>query len=199
MPSASAAAAGSRKLRRALAAVALRHAITGPIPLSSTSVIASGTVYLSNHGGPSARRVPVSASAMSGQNVPQKTTNAIATRTRLLSRKIASRDSSESRRFSERRASRRQTTSPIDPAIMIPMRITNGTPSVDAPKAWIESRIPERTRNVPRIASVPVASTSDTFQIFSIPRFSWIMIEWMNAVPVSHGSSDAFSTGSQAQ
>ena len=79
------------------------------------------------------------------------------------------------------------------------MRITNGTPSVEAPKAWIESRIPERTRNVPRIASVPVASTSDTFQIFSIPRFSWIMIEWMNAVPVSHGSSDAFSTGSQAQ
>ena len=26
---------------------------------------------------------------------------------------------------------------------------TNGTPSVDAPKAWIESRMPERTRNVP--------------------------------------------------
>ncbi len=46
---------------------------------------------------------------------------------------------------------------------------------------------------------MPVARTSDTFQIFSIPRFSWIMIEWMNAVPVSHGSSDAFSTGSQAQ
>ena len=42
-------------------------------------------------------------------------------------------------------------------------------------------------------------STSDAFQIFSIPRRSWIMIEWMNAVPVSHGMSDAFSTGSQAQ
>ena len=59
--------------------------------------------------------------------------------------------------------------------------------------------MPERTRNVPRIASVPVASTSDAFQTFSIPRRSWIMIEWRNAVPVSHGSSDAFSTGSQAQ
>ena len=47
--------------------------------------------------------------------------------------------------------------------------------------------------------SVPVASTSDAFQTFSIPRFSWIMSEWMNAVPVSQGSSDAFSTGSQAQ
>ena len=46
---------------------------------------------------------------------------------------------------------------------------------------------------------MPVARTSETFQIFSIPRFSWIMIECRNAVPVSHGSSDAFSTGSQAQ
>ena len=28
-------------------------------------------------------------------------------------------------------------------------------PSVDAPKAWIELRMPERTRNVPRIARMP--------------------------------------------
>ena len=47
--------------------------------------------------------------------------------------------------------------------------------------------------------SVPVARISDAFQIFSIPRFSCSMIECRNAVPVSHGSSDAFSTGSQAQ
>ena len=79
------------------------------------------------------------------------------------------------------------------------MRTTNGTPSVEAPKAWIESRMPERTRNVPSIASTPVASTSETFQTFSIPRFSWIMIECRNAVPTSHGISEAFSTGSQAQ
>src|SRR3954467_9917972 len=59
--------------------------------------------------------------------------------------------------------------------------------------------MPERTRNVPRIASTPVARASEAFQTFSIPRFSWIISEWMNAVPVSHGSSDAFSTGSQAQ
>ena len=46
---------------------------------------------------------------------------------------------------------------------------------------------------------MPAASTSDAFQTFSIPRFSWIMIEWMNAVMHSHGISAAFSTGSQAQ
>ena len=93
----------------------------------------------------------------------------------------------------------RHTTSPTEPSTIAPIRIRNGTPSVEAPNAWIESRIPERTRNVPRIASVPVASTSEAFHTFSIPRRSWIMIEWMNAVPVSHGSSDAFSTGSHAQ
>ena len=79
------------------------------------------------------------------------------------------------------------------------MSDTKGTPSVEAPKAWIESRIPERTRKVPSTASVPVARMSETFHTFSIPRFSWIIIECRNAVPVSHGISDAFSTGSHAQ
>ena len=44
-----------------------------------------------------------------------------------------------------------------------------------------------------------LARISDAFQTFSIPRFSWIMIEWMKAVTHSHGISAAFSTGSQAQ
>ena len=79
------------------------------------------------------------------------------------------------------------------------MSDTNGTPSVEAPKAWIESRIPERTRKVPSTASVPVARMSETFQTFSIPRFSCTITECRKAVPVSHGSSEAFSTGSQAQ
>ena len=72
-------------------------------------------------------------------------------------------------------------------------------PSVEAPKAWIDSRIPERTRKVPRTARMPVARISETFQIFSIPRRSWIITECRNAVPVSHGIRAAFSTPSQAQ
>ena len=40
---------------------------------------------------------------------------------------------------------------------------------------------------------------SATFHRLSIPRFSWIMTEWRNAVIVSQGSRLAFSTGSQAQ
>ena len=79
------------------------------------------------------------------------------------------------------------------------MKVRNWVPMVDAPNAWIDSRIPDRTRNVPSSASTNVAMISDTFQTFSIPRFSCTITECRNAVPVSQGSSEAFSTGSQAQ
>ncbi len=79
------------------------------------------------------------------------------------------------------------------------IRPRNGTPSVDAPNAWMEFRMPERTRNVPSTASTPVASTSETFHTFSIPRRSWIITECRNAVAVSQGISAAFSTGSHIQ
>ena len=135
---------------------------------------------------------------MSGKNVPHQMTRHSSTSTRLLSRNTP-RASSESSRFSERSSAAREATRAIEPAIIAAISTRNGTPSVEAPKAWIDSRIPERTRNVPRMASTPVASTSETFQVFSIPRFSWIITECRNAVPVSQGISDAFSTGSQAQ
>jgi len=52
---------------------------------------------------------------------------------------------------------------------------------------------------VPSSASVKVATIRQAFQTFSMPRFSWTMIECRKAVPISHGISAAFSTGSQAQ
>jgi hypothetical protein len=151
------------------------------------------------NGGPRLRLVPVSASDISGKKVPQKISRHSATRTRLFSRKNASRETSESSRPSERSESRREISSAADPSTTSPMKIRNGTPSVEAPKAWIESRIPDRTRNVPISAAANVAITSPTFQTFSIPRFSWTITECTKAVPSSHGISDAFSTASQAQ
>ena len=177
----------------------LRHATIGPMPISATSTSASGVTTRLNQGGPTLASVPVTASEMSGKNVPQNTTRQSATSTRLLSRKNASRESSESSRASLRRSGRRQTTSAAEPTITSAMKIRNWVPMVEAPNAWIDSRIPDRTRNVPSSASTNVAMISDTFQIFSIPRFSCTMIEWRNAVPISHGISEAFSTGSQAQ
>ena len=53
--------------------------------------------------------------------------------------------------------------------------------------------------NVPKIVRKNVRMMSVTFQIFIMPRRSWIMIECRNAVDVSHGRKPAFSTGSQPQ
>ena len=58
---------------------------------------------------------------------------------------------------------------------------------------------PLRVRKVPKIDSPYVRMTSDMFHTFNMPFFSWIITEWRNAVPVSQGSREAFSTGSQAQ
>ncbi len=69
----------------------------------------------------------------------------------------------------------------------------------DCVKLCTDVTTPDRVRNVPRIVRQNVASTSDRFHTRSIPRRSCTITEWMNAVPVSHGSSDAFSTGSQPQ
>ena len=63
---------------------------------------------------------------------------------------------------------------------------------------WIELSTPDRVRNVPKSDRQNAPITSSTFQTFSIPRFSWIITEWRNAVAASHGISAAFSTGSQA-
>ena len=69
----------------------------------------------------------------------------------------------------------------------------------DCAKACTELMMPLRVRNVPRIASQKVEKTSHMFQIFSMPRFSCIITECRNAVPVSQGISEAFSTGSHPQ
>src|SRR5581483_7179103 len=69
----------------------------------------------------------------------------------------------------------------------------------DCAKACTELMTPLRVRKVPRIASQNVSKTSHMFQIFSIPHFSCIITECRNAVPVSHGIREAFSTGSQPQ
>ena len=58
--------------------------------------------------------------------------------------------------------------------------------------------IPDRVRNVPKSERQNASETSTMFHTFSIPRFSWIITEWRNAVAASHGISAAFSTGSQA-
>ncbi len=72
-------------------------------------------------------------------------------------------------------------------------------PTIDCANVWTDDRMLPRVRNVPRTVSANVPTISDRFQTFSIPRRSCTITECRNAVPVSHGSSATFSTGSHAQ
>src|SRR5574341_547216 len=53
--------------------------------------------------------------------------------------------------------------------------------------------------NVPKIDNSQEPMMSARFHFFSMPRFSWIITECRNAVMVSQGRNEAFSTGSHAQ
>src|SRR5262249_10843364 len=153
----SAAIAGTVKLRRSLDTVTRRHAMIGPIPESSTTMIAIGTTNGRKAGGPTDTSVPVMASEISGQNVIQKITAVSASSTRFWNRKTASREISESSRASVRRLSRRKSTRYKELSTIAEISTTNEMLSVGSEtNAWIELRIPDRTRNVPTIASVPV-------------------------------------------
>src|ERR1700745_2254654 len=82
---------------------------------------------------------------------------------------------------------------------MAARKTTNQVPMDDCAKACTELTTPLRVRKVPKIESRNVEKISQTFQVFSMPRFSCIITECRNAVPVNHGISEAFSTGSQPQ
>ena len=98
-----------------------------------------------------------------------------------------------------RSESPRHAIKPMPASATTPRKASSHGPMSDWVKECTELMTPERVRNVPRIVRQNVAMTSDRFQTRSIPRRSCTITEWMNAVAVSHGSSDAFSTGSHAQ
>src|SRR3954465_13673322 len=75
----------------------------------------------------------------------------------------------------------------------------NHIPTGDCAKEWTLEITPLRVMKVPNIERRKALTTRVTFHFRSMPPFSCTMIECRNAVLTSHGSSDAFSTGSHAQ
>src|SRR6516164_6534996 len=190
---------GTRKLRRRLSSDVRRHASNGPTPVRNTRNNPIGTFTLLKNGGPTVTLLPVTHSESTGNSVPHNTAKHDTSSTRLLNRKLDSRDTSESRRCSLRRVSRLRTKKYTHVANEIARNHTNHVPMPDCAKACTELTTPERVKNVPKIASRNVVKISHMFHIFIMPRFSCIITEWRNAVIVSHGSREAFSTGSHPQ
>jgi hypothetical protein len=103
MPSAVIAAAvtspprtGQRNCCRRLRSVLLRHASSGPTPVSARRMRPIGSIHLLKNGGPTVSRSPISASLSVGNIVAKSTKSAENSRIQLLARNAASRDTHES-------------------------------------------------------------------------------------------------------
>ncbi|MCZ7524980.1 MAG: hypothetical protein M5U14_00460 [Acidimicrobiia bacterium] len=191
--------AGASSRRLSTSPLAARHGSAGATAMRNRMTRPSGTVIRSKYGSPTLSWRSWSTSATIGKTVPSSTTKANPAKARLLARNAASRDTGESMRPGARSRSPRQATRATPVAVTTPRKVSSHGPMADSEKACTELTTPERVRKVPRIVRQKVAITSDRFQTRSMPRRSWTITECRKAVPVSQGSSDAFSTGSQAQ
>ena len=131
--------------------------------------------------------------------MPSSTTKANDPNSRLLAKKAPVRDTGESMEPPTRMSSPRHA---MRPTVVATTRAKNPRsigPMPDSVKECTESSTPDLVMKVPRMVRANVALSRDRFQTRSIPRRSWTMTECRNAVPVSHGRNEAFSTGSHAQ
>ena len=83
-PTTSPATAGTMNCRRRFDVDALRHAISGPTPVSASSSSPSGTFTVLKNGGPTVIFEPRTHSLRIGNSVPHSTEKAMPTSTRLL-------------------------------------------------------------------------------------------------------------------
>src|SRR5579864_2331705 len=134
-----------------------------------------------------------------GNIVPHSTAKHETSSTRLLKRKLDSREISDSSLFSLFKWEKFMMKKNRHVKKITTRKIMNQLPIDDCANACTELTTPLRVRNVPNIDNKNVMKMSHTFHIFIIPRFSCIITECKNAVTVSHGSREAFSTGSQPQ
>src|SRR3954453_8145650 len=174
--------------------------MSGPTPVKNSRMMPMGTIHLLKKGGPTVMRSPSSASDRVGNIVANMMKNAANSSTQLLTVNAASRDSHDSNVARERSSGMRLMTNPKLTTSVITMKMVKIHASfVSWPNACTDCTMPDRVMNVPKMVRKNVVMISDTFQIFIIPRRSWIMIECRNAVAVSQGRKPAFSTGSQPQ
>src|SRR5271166_2631651 len=96
----SASVVGMTKLRRTRSSDVWRHASSGPTPVSSTRNNPMGTFTRLKNGGPTVTFDPVTHSESTGNSVPHSTAKHATNSTRLLNRKLDSRETSDSSLFS---------------------------------------------------------------------------------------------------
>src|SRR5271154_4935582 len=103
MPATTPPPSGHAKFLRNASKDVLRQASRGPTPVRRSKNSAIGTVTLLKNGGPTLILLPCTHSDSTGNSVPHKIAKQAASSTRLLKRKLDSRETSESSWLSPRR------------------------------------------------------------------------------------------------
>ena len=85
--------------------------------------------------------------------MPQSTANASATKSRLLNRNVASRETGDSIRCGERRRCALRLITMIANAAAMPIQATNHQPMLDRANVWMLEVNPLRVKNVPVMQS----------------------------------------------
>src|SRR5271165_6154546 len=85
---------GNTKFLRMLLNEVLRHASTGPTPVRKSRKSPIGTATRLYHGAPMVTLFPCTYSESTGKSVPQRIVKQAASKTRLLNRKLDSRETS---------------------------------------------------------------------------------------------------------
>src|SRR5438552_10487601 len=140
---------GARKFRFTLSNEVLRHASMGPTPVSTSRNRPMGIFTLLKNGGPTVTLCPCTHSLRMGKSVPHSTAKHETSSTRLLKRKLDSRETSDSSLFSLFKCERFLMKKNRHVEKITPRKIMNQLPIDDCAKACTELTTPLRVRNVP--------------------------------------------------
>src|ERR1035441_9531845 len=147
-PTATEPMAGKRELRFRLSTEVLRQASSGPTAVSSIRRSATGMATRLKNGGPTVTLCPWTHSERMGKNVPHRMVKQTTRRSRLLNRKLDSRETSDSSLCSLLRWDRFLTRKKTQTAVVSAMKTMNHVPMEDCAKRCTELMTPERGRNV---------------------------------------------------
>src|SRR5882724_4851936 len=126
---------GRIKLRRTERREVERHASSGPTPVRKSRKMPIGTATRLKKGGPIVTFDPCTYSLRTGKSVPQRKTKQATRSTRLLKRKLDSRETMDSRRFSLLRWSRCLKKVKRQTIAMMQRKVVNQSPMLLCAKA----------------------------------------------------------------
>src|SRR6185503_17020943 len=148
---------GHWKLRRRLSVEVRRQAKSGPTPVRISRNRPIGTISRLYQSASSEILSPVAASEITGKSVPQRTAKQLASRIRLVKRKLDSRETTDSSCDSDLRYCRRSRIRKMVAAIPTARKVTKYLPISERAKAWTDWTMPDRVRKVPRMHRKKVA------------------------------------------